>query len=378
MIYPEQFFEQLQQAGVTFFSGVPDSLLKDFCAFATDNLPSKNHIIAANEGAAVSLAVGYYLGTGAIPLVYMQNSGLGNAVNPLLSLADPDVYSIPMLVLIGWRGEPGVKDEPQHVKQGRVMCEMLEAMEIDYFVLDASVGDTGPIIAQAVEKARATNAPVALLVRKNTFFAVPSEKSPASEYQMSRESAISTIVKAVSDDTAIISTTGKASRELYELRNAAGEGHERDFLTVGSMGHASSIAVGLCIAQPRRPVVCIDGDGAALMHLGSLCVNAQSGCEKFLHIVINNGAHESVGGQPTAGFTSDLASIAHSAGYSGVAAVSNAEDLAAKMADFFAKMNGPQFLEVRVTVGSREDLGRPKEPPQTNKGEMMSWLGQTV
>src|SRR5690554_2042572 len=152
MIATDQFYQNLISNGVEFFTGIPDSLLKDICAYITDNTSKKRHVIAANEGGAIALATGYHLATGKTPLVYMQNSGLGNAVNPLLSLADSEVYSIPMLLMIGWRGEPGVKDEPQHIKQGEVMTAMLDSMEIPWFVLEASTADPAAVIRDAVAR----------------------------------------------------------------------------------------------------------------------------------------------------------------------------------------------------------------------------------
>lgn len=374
MICPKETFEQFADAGVEFFAGVPDSLLKHFCSYTSAIVPASNHIIAANEGAAVALAAGHYLGTGKIPLVYMQNSGLGNAVNPLLSLADPDVYAIPMLLLVGWRGEPGTHDEPQHVKQGRVMCAMLDAMEIGYFVLDGSMGSAGQVIEQAKNLAISRGAPVAILVRQGTFSECSANMIDKKPYNMSREQAIATITKAVKKRTAIICTTGKASRELYELRENSKDGHQSDFLTVGSMGHASSIAVGLSLSKPGRAVICIDGDGAALMHLGSLCINAQSSCSNFLHIVLNNGSHESVGAQPTVAFSSDLSAIASAAGYPRSIVVSDAFALEEKIVEFLKRPLGPSFIEVRIANGSRSNLGRPKEEPKINKQDLMDWL----
>ena len=292
MISPSFFCDQLKSIGVGFYSGVPDSLLKNLCAYITDTVPPKDNIIAVNEGCAVGMASGYHIATGKIPVVYMQNSGLGNATNPLLSLADEDVYNIPMVLIIGWRGEPGVHDEPQHVKQGKVTCELLETMGIPYVVLSDEEEGCREQIAVCKEYLTKKGSPFAFVVRKNTF----------SEYKlppvddgnaMSREQAIEIIADSMGDSL-FVSTTGMASRELYEIRERKGQGHGSDFLTVGCMGHASQIALGIALNTDRK-VVCIDGDGAVLMHMGGMATIAVQKPGNYVHIMINNGVHDSVG-----------------------------------------------------------------------------------
>lgn len=372
---PEAVFEAIRGQGVDFFTGVPDSLLKDFCAYVTDNAAADAHVITANEGNAVALASGHYLATGHPALVYMQNSGIGNAVNPLLSLADAEVYSIPMLLMIGWRGEPGVKDEPQHVKQGRVMEALLEAMEIPYVVLDADTADAAGVIAKACELMRERSMPVALLVRKGTFEKYKLKKDVATDYPMNREDAVQCVVDLLGDDDVVISTTGKTSRELYEYRAARGDGHGSDFLTVGAMGHTSSIAMGVTHGRPGKRTLCLDGDGSMLMHLGALAIIGQSGLDNFVHVVINNGAHDSVGGQPTVGFAIDVPTIARGCGYRQILTASSADEV--KQA--FGKLagdNGPALLEIRVNKGARDDLGRPKSTPVENRDALMARLGR--
>ncbi len=375
MQQPEAVFEAIRAQGIDFFTGVPDSLLKDFCAYVTDHAPEADHVITANEGNAVALASGHYLGTGHPALVYMQNSGVGNAVNPLLSLADAEVYSLPMLMMIGWRGEPGVKDEPQHVKQGRVMEALLEAMEIPYFVLDADTADAAGVIAKACELMRERSMPVALLVRKGTFEKYKLKKDVATDYPMNREDAVKCVVDLLGDDDVVISTTGKTSRELYEYRAARGDGHGNDFLTVGAMGHTSSIAMGVAHSRPGHRTICMDGDGSALMHMGALAIIGQSGLANLVHVVINNGAHDSVGGQPTVGFAINVADIAENCGYTQVLSASCEKDV--KMA--FTQLTGaqgPALLEIRVNKGARSDLGRPKSTPVENRDALMARLGR--
>lgn len=374
MLRPDTTFEQLRAHGITYFTGVPDSLLADFCAYVTDHAPDHDHVITANEGNAVALAMGHYLGTGRPALVYMQNSGLGNAVNPLLSLADGEVYGIPMLMMIGWRGEPGVKDEPQHVKQGRVMTAMLDAMETPWFELHAGMDDAGEVIADACRLMRERRVPVALLVRKGAFGKYKLQKDRVTAYPMNREAAVKRIVDLLGPTDVVIATTGKTSRELYEYRAARGDGHGNDFLTVGGMGHTASIAMGVARAQPGRRVVCLDGDGSVLMHMGSLAVVGQSALGNLVHVVINNGAHDSVGGQPTTGFDIDLAAIAAACGYAEARSLSDPEQLAGAL-QAVAGAKGPVLIEVRVNKGARDDLGRPKSSPAENRDALMRQLG---
>lgn len=377
MISPASFYETLKEHGVGLFAGVPDSLLKNFCAYVTSHSRSGEHVICANEGSAIALATGHYLATGKLALVYMQNSGLGNSVNPLLSLADPEVYAIPMLLLVGWRGEPGVKDEPQHIKQGRVSPALLEAMEIPYRIMDADTESLEENIRQSIEQAYRQCGPVALLVRKGTFAKAP-ESSEAGEQkikpQISRERAIELVTSLLPEDAVVVSTTGKISRELYEHRLRGGQNRAGDFLTVGSMGHASHIALGIALAGIKKPVVCLDGDGALLMHMGGMAIIGTSKANNLLHVVLNNGVHDSVGGQPTVGFDVSLVDIARACGYRKIAGpVSTEADIRKAMADMLGS-DGPAFLEIQVRPGSRADLGRPRETLAENKKAFMERL----
>ncbi|UCG42104.1 MAG: phosphonopyruvate decarboxylase [candidate division WOR-3 bacterium] len=375
MLQSEVFYRQLTEHGVSFFTGVPDSLLKDFLSFLADSVPPESNIIAANEGNAIALAVGYYLATGGIGMVYMQNSGLGNAVNPLTSLADPEVYSIPMLILVGWRGEPGVKDEPQHRKQGRITTGLLETLEVPYQILPEEEADAGRAIERAVRSMLDRSAPHVLLVRKGTFAAHQPQAGLGETAQMSREEAIRVIVGMLPEDAVVVSTTGKASRELYELREKAKQGHGRDFLTVGSMGHSSQIALGIALTLPERPVFCLDGDGAVIMHAGGLAIIGSLGPANFKHIVLNNCAHDSVGGQPTCGFDIDIPGIAAASGYSKTFRVSTPDEMKEKTGRLI-DCRGPALLEVRIRKGARTDLGRPLTTPIQNKQAFMQILGR--
>jgi len=372
MLAPSFLFELLKEHGTTFFAGVPDSLLKDFCAYLTDHTTPVEHIIPANEGSAVALAAGHHLATGGIPLVYMQNSGLGNALNPLLSLADPEVYAIPMLLLIGWRGEPGVKDEPQHVKQGKVTPALLEAAGIPYAVLSGEEAAARDQVRLAYEGMKAVQGPYALLVRKDTFSAHTLRSAPANTCLLSREEALKAVAALAEPRDIVVATTGMISRELHEDRTASGLGHARDFLTVGSMGHASQIALAIALHTPGRRIFCFDGDGAALMHLGGFATIGAQRPSNLVHIVFNNGAHDSVGGQPTAGFTVALTGIALSCGYVSACMVDSVEALASAVVQ--ARSGGPCLIEVRVRRGARKDLGRPTSSPVENKAALMREL----
>ena len=372
MIEVKTFFETLRELGVVNFSGVPDSLLKNMCAYISDNTAPENHLITANEGSAVALSVGQYLATGRPSLVYMQNSGFGNAINPLLSLADPKVYGIPMIVLVGWRGEPGVKDEPQHIKQGEVMESLLEACDLHTVIIDAETEGIGEVLKTAVEKSLTDSQPVVLLIKKNTFAPYKIRCPSPDIAEGAREDAIKMIVEASNDDDIFVSTTGMASRELFETRVKNKQPHERDFFTVGSMGHANMIALGLA-QNVERHVFCIDGDGASLMHLGNLTSIGQSGAKNLIHILLNNAAHDSVGGQPTCAANIDITSITAACGYKSSASISDLNQIK-KIVQQFKLIPGPHMLEIKICKGSRQDLGRPTNSPKYNKELLMSYL----
>lgn len=371
MIEVRDAYEAMVTSGIDMFTGVPDSLLKNICAYITDTAPREKHIIAANEGNAVGIAAGHYLATGKPALVYMQNSGLGNTVNPLLSLADEKVYSIPMVLMIGWRGEPGVHDEPQHVKQGEVTLDLLDAMKIPYEILE-EVSQIKKMVALTKER----KAPVAIVIKKGTFGAYKLKKVSINDYPLSREEALKLVVDHLKPTDMIVSTTGKLSRELFEYREAKQQGHGNDFLTVGSMGHSSSIALGIALERPERRVVCMDGDGAFIMHTGALGIVASMKPVNYYHILFNNNAHESVGGQPTIGYELDAVEIAKASGYKHAFRASTCEEIL----DALKKMEnteGPVLVELRVKIDSRDDLGRPTTTPVQNKQAFMNKLGVT-
>lgn len=375
MIRPSYFYNLLIKNGTDFFAGVPDSLLKNFCAYITDTAPAEKHIISANEGSATALACGYHFATGKIPLIYMQNSGEGNMVNPMLSIADKDVYSVPMLIVIGWRGEPGVHDEPQHVKQGKVTCDLLDAMKIPYEILSENEDDLPAQFEKAYNYIKENNAQYAFVIRKGTFDEYKLQNNIPVEGKMSREEAIEKIILNADSSTAFVSTTGMASRELYELRDKYNQGHEKDFLTVGGMGHASQIALSIAMQKKDRQIYCIDGDGASIMQMGGMATIGSRKPSNYVHFVLNNGAHDSVGGQPTVGRQIDLCAIAAGCGYENVVKVETPEELEAVLRDYETK-DKLTFVEVMVTKGARKDLGRPKSTPVENKEALMSFLNK--
>lgn len=367
----EKFVEAL---GADFYTGVPDSLLKPLCNYLMDTygIDSKHHIIAANEGNCTALAAGYHLATGKVPVVYMQNSGEGNIINPLASLLNDKVYAIPMIFIVGWRGEPGVHDEPQHVYQGEVTVKLLEDMDVSTYVLTKETTEVE--LKEQMQRFRdvlATGKDVAFVVKKG---ALSFEKTVnyVNEYPMLREEIIEHIV-TVSGEDPIVSTTGKASRELFEIRQRNGESHAYDFLTVGSMGHASSIALGVALQKTDKKIWCIDGDGAMLMHMGALAVIGANCPSNLIHIVINNGSHETVGGLPTVAEKLNLVKMAEACGYPHAVCVSEIEQLDKELQEA-KRRKELSFIEIKCAIGAREDLGRPTTTALENKEKFMEIL----
>jgi len=365
MIDPAELFDKFIDNGLDFFSGVPDSLLKDFCAYIEDN--SEKNTITANEGNAVALAAGHYLATGKPGVVYMQNSGIGNAINPLISLVDEDVYKIPILLIVGWRGEPGLKDEPQHVKQGKLTLPLIECLGIEYSIIDEFVNIDE--IWDKAEKLLDNKKPYAFIVKKGVFSSYKLKNKKPDISEMNKEKALEIVIEQLEKDSLIVSTTGKLSRELFELREKRNETHHRDFLTVGSMGHTSQIALGAALSNPDKKVYCFDGDGSVLMHMGSLPVNASKKASNYKHIVFNNGAHDSVGGQPTVAGSVILSDIAKASGIEKSMQVKTEDELKKAVKSMVA--GDLDFLEILVKKGARSDLGRPTISPVKGKENFM-------
>ena len=360
--------------GADFYTGVPDSQLKALCNYLihTYGIDKKHHIIAANEGNCTALAAGYHLATGKVPVVYMQNSGEGNIINPVASLLNDKVYAIPMLFIVGWRGEPGIHDEPQHIYQGEVTVKLLEDMDIETFVISKDTTDDEA--AAAVEKFRkvfAQGRQAAFVIRKGAL-SYDEKVVYSNSNTMVREEIIRHIAAAAGEDP-IVSTTGKASRELFEIREANGQSHKYDFLTVGSMGHSSSIALGIALNKPEQRIWCIDGDGAVLMHMGSMAVLGANAPKNVIHVVINNGAHETVGGMPTVAEKADLVAIAKGCGYPNAVCVDSFEALDREL-EAAKKRSELSLIEVKCSIGARDDLGRPTTTALENKQNFMEYL----
>ncbi len=362
---PKDFYDTLIKSDINFFTGIPDSLLKSILAYITEKSNSKNNIISANEGSAVSIGIGYHLATNKTPLIYMQNSGLGNSINPLLSLADKLVYSIPMILLIGWRGQPGNKDEPQHKKQGKVTLSMLDAMKIKYIIIDKNSSLKG--VSKIINFAKNNSEPVAIVVKKSTFENYILKKEISNKYSLTREEALNKIVSKIQKKTIIVSTTGMCSRELYEIKRKE---NYFDFLTVGGMGHASQIALGIALKKKKHQVVCIDGDGASIMHLGGLTTIGINKPNNFKHILLNNGVHGSVGNQPTNSFNIKFSNALKAFGYDKVDSCSKISDIDKKILELLNSKN-LSFLEIKINTTFRENLGRPNSTPIDNKMKLM-------
>lgn len=370
----EYLLDEIEKLGVDFYTGVPDSQLRALC----DTLMSRygigpNHVIAANEGAAVGLAAGHYLATGKPAVVYMQNSGIGNAVNPVCSLVNDKVYAIPVLFIVGWRGEPGVHDEPQHIYQGEITRELLDCLGIQNYVISK---DTTPEELSGyfskIEAEFALGHQCALVVRKGAL-ETDEKLKYENDYPLSREDVVKLFVEHMHERDIVVSTTGKLSRELFEAREERGEGHEKDFLTVGSMGHSSMIAMGIAREKKDRRVFCLDGDGAVLMHMGSLAVAGSTRMANFVHVLFNNGAHETVGGMPTVSAKVDYLNIARACGYENIFTAETKEEVT-ELFEKFEQIQGSVFVEVKTNLLSRADLGRPTTTPIQNKEAFMDFL----
>lgn len=369
----EVLIEEIKKLGIQSIIGVPDSTLKEFCDYMNyENPDGLKHYVPANEGAAVGLAAGVYLGTGKPACIYMQNSGIGNAVNPIASLLNREVYDIPALFLVGWRGEPGVHDEPQHKFQGMITKELFDVLNVKNEVIDSHTTDEQlKAIFESAKNELDNNRQFAIIVKKETF-EKRNNASHANQYAFLREDAIKEILKQIDSTDMIVSTTGKISREVYEQSQSILGSHSQAFLTVGSMGHSSMIALGLAKEKKNQRVYCIDGDGAVLMHMGSLAFIAKQNPKNLIHIVLNNDAHESVGGMPTCAVGINIAAIAQACGYPKVYSAGSLEELS----DVLKKAKaGNQLclIEVKVSLKSRADLGRPKESARDNKENFMKY-----
>ena len=368
------FLDIVEDLGDAFFTGVPDSLLNPFIDAVVDRYGiSDKHIVAVNEGAAVGLAAGHYLATSRPAVVYMQNSGIGNAVNPIISLLHKKVYSIPVVFIIGWRGEPGTKDEPQHVYQGEATLPLLDCLEIPYTIMSKETDDLS-VTVDSFKKHIKNGQSVAFIIRKDSL-TNDKKINYTSDAVLTREEVLETILSISGKDgeTVFICTTGKLSREVFEIRQQHGGKHDHDFLTIGSMGHSLMIAFGIALAKPEKRIFCLDGDGAVLMHMGSLAVTGVHSPVNLVHVVINNGSHETVGGLTAVSSKLSLCEIARASGYKYSYMVNTLEKLA-ELLSSLGLLDGPVFIEVICNLVSRANLGRPTTTPKQHKNELMAYL----
>lgn len=370
----EYLFEEIEKIGMDFYTGVPDSQLKAFCDTLMQRYGvGERHVIAANEGAAVGLAAGHYLATGNPAVVYMQNSGIGNAVNPICSLVNDKVYAIPVLFIIGWRGEPGIHDEPQHIYQGEITREILDCLNIKNYVISKETTEEElRADFDEIRKEFAVGHQCALVVRKGALETEIKMKYE-NDYPLSREEVVNIFVDNMREEDIVVSTTGKLSRELFEARENRGQGHEKDFLTVGSMGHSSMIAMGIAREKKDRYVFCLDGDGAVIMHMGSLAVAGSNKMRNFVHVLFNNGAHETVGGLPTVSESVDYPKLAQACGYENIFTAKTKEEVKGLFEKIYSA-EGSVFVEIKTNLISRSDLGRPTTTPVQNKEAFMTFL----
>lgn len=370
----EKLFEAFKKNDLLLFTGVPDSTFKDWMKFLADEHGKRlTNIIACNECEAVANVAGYNLATGKIGVAYMQNAGEGKTVNPLTSLCDPEVYSIPVLLMIGWRGEPGKKDEPQHVKMGKVTIPLLETLGVPYKILPDNIEEAEKVIQEMKEKAEKIKSPVAVIMKKGILEKYEAKNKVKTNFEMTREDAIKAIVDNLEGNEAIVSTTGKTSRELFEYREELGQDHNKDFLTVGSMGCSASIANGIALQKPEKQVFVFDGDGAVVMQMGALATIGHYKPKNLYHIIFDNNAHDSTGGQPTVSDTLNFEQIALACGYKAAKTVEKKADLEEAIKKMKSS-NGPQMLIVKVNKGARKDLGRPTTTPIENKEGFMGFL----
>lgn len=376
MINQELFMNILKENGVEFFTGVPDSYLNGFCNYLQKEIPADKHVIAANEGNAIGIAAGYYFSTKTMPLVYMQNSGLGNVINPLASLTDEHVYKTPLILLIGWRGEPNSGDHAQHITQGRITTDLLDLLNIPCII----AADDDRVFARQVQpllkKAKEERKAVAILGRKGVFAAEDKATIRDDSYPLTREEAIETILDVLPADTYYFASTGRATRELYFLRQARKENHHYDFLNLGAMGHVSSVALGVALANKGNLVVCLDGDASALMHMGSFSMACQMKPANFLHIILNNGAHESVGGQPSAGCKVDFSLIAAGSGYNTVGRPVTTKEELTRALNKLDLSSGPSFIDFRIRKGLKGALPPLQIDPDQLISDFMDQLAE--
>ena len=356
MIKVNSLINLLKKNNSNFFTGVPDSVLKELSS-SLQNKTKRNHIIATNEGAAVSLGIGHYLSTKRVPCIYMQNSGLSNALNPLISIAHEKVYSIPLILIIGWRGSPRAKDEPQHNVKGKITEGILKLLNIKYTIIRSN-GDLKKFDKQ-IKTAKKKNSIVACLIEQGTLDRIKNINKKKDFYKLDKELFLKTLLKLLKKNTKIISSTGFNSRELMYLRNKYKIKNSSDFYMVGGMGHTASVALGYSLSTKRK-TICIDGDGSLLMHLGSIKTAGTFANKNFKYILLNNNSHDSVGGQNTHSNDVNFEKLSKSLGFKRFYSINNDKNLDNDIQNFLKDKN-LSFLEVKVSNSKIKKLPRPTD-----------------
>lgn len=370
----EDFFEVLKKQGITFFTGIPDSTFKDWMSFLADNDKKKlENLVACNECEAIALAAGYHLATNKIGVVYMQNSGLGKTVNPLTSICDPEIYAIPILLLIGWRGEPGEIDAAQHKKMGKITLPLLELLQIPYSILEPDLNKVETELKNAYSHFTKIKGPYAFIIKKNLFKKYETKKKIINEFELTRKRAINLIMENLNNDEIIVSNTGYISRELFEYRESRKKDHYKSFYNIGGMGCASSISLSIALHKPNKKVLVFDGDGSILMQMGALSTIGKSSPSNLIHIIFDNNAHESTGGQPTNSESVDFIEIALGCSYKSAILITTSERLISTIKSL-SKMEGPILLLVKINLTLNTDLKRPNKKPTEYKKDLMNYL----
>ena len=356
MIKVESLVKILKRNKSTFFTGVPDSVLKEL-SYTLQNKDKKEHIIATNEGTAVSIGIGHYLSTKEVPCVYMQNSGLSNALNPLLSIAHEKVYAIPLILIIGWRGSPRIKDEPQHNVKGKITESILKLLNIKYTIL-RSINDLDKFEKQ-IKFSKKKNSIVACLIEQGTLEKIDRIKKNSDFYKLNKELFLKTLLQSLDKNTKVISSTGYNSRELMHIRSKYKIIKTKDFYMVGGMGHTSSVALGYSLTSKKK-IICIDGDGSFLMHLGAIKTAGTFANKNFKYILLNNNSHDSVGGQNTYANNINFEKLSKSLGFKKFYSIKNDKNLKKTIKTFLSD-DTLSFLEVKVSNSKIKNLPRPTD-----------------
>jgi len=351
MIDVRHFVDELIRQDANVFTGIPCSYLTPLIHEVIARKETR-YVLASSEGDALAIASGIWL-AGGMGVVFCQNSGLGNMVNPLTSMNEP--FGIPALLLVTWRGKPGVKDEPQHKRMGEITPELLSLIGVEWELLPQEEGTALEVLKRACNFIRRVQRPYALVMSRSTFTSDEDIAIPSSNYP-SRSEALAAFLDNVDAGAVVIATTGKTGRELFTLDDRCGH-----FYCVGSMGYASSVAHGIALGSKRR-VYLLDGDGAAIMHMGNLTSIGSSHPANLIHIVLDNGCYDSTGAQPTASTSVDFVALALAVGYAQAQSCRSQGDFVLALRSHLPG-TGPRLLHVPIRMGSMSQLGRPTTTP---------------